>query len=737
MERAEKVEEPSLSPSDHEDEDLEDIQSDPAKSTGSFNQLGGFYVNGKPLNIKLRVQIIHLASVGMRACDISKNLKVSHGCVSKIITRYKETGSINPGFIGGSKPKVATPEVVAKVADYRIRFPGIFGWEIRSKLIEDKICEEKSIPSISSINRIVRSLENRDHSFLAELGSPLSPLSFPNQDISNTISPPHHPMEHHFQSPKYLSHLSKQYTSPHKEAVTSYTSSISQYTSRYKSCPNKPAMHGSEVSKPPCRYSSLSKRHKANTTTAANRNISQTKQPHDSSSNSSYEENWSNSTQDSGVWSDLSDTYPNYPLCHPYKPSCKRKLSFSGVTDLSQPPVKRSLKNSATLQNTPTSSTKITRKRSRKSACIEDTGSITRSEKRANNKNSKSNVQVKQKYQMLPGCNAGMLSTQSLPTVTYSSIHSTQESVGYSSLTPSQDPNIFPSPPSHSIPLPDLLPIDSSSLLYPCSSVVDPASSWPDKDVGAPSLASSHYNTPSPPSFHTDIGYSTSNSTYSQNSNKIEASSQLSEHIHCGSMHPSYFYSQYQAADSHWNVTPSRLQPINPRYTSQDGRCQVQEPFKPLPMSSPPSYLSTRTRYPSPDSTSTHPFYTSTSLFQQAEEGIHSRALLPSMIDSTHSLPPVSLGELTHITSTVQSNYPILSPVKDSNSKKCPSINPINNEVLNDSPLSTCSYPLSLDTNQTIPTDSSSYYLSDVTHPFSSTLDDTIFPTPPSFQLSS
>ena len=54
-------------------------------------------------------------------------------------SRYKETGSVNPGFIGGSKPKVATPEVVTKVAEYRTRFPGIFGWEIRGKLIDDKV----------------------------------------------------------------------------------------------------------------------------------------------------------------------------------------------------------------------------------------------------------------------------------------------------------------------------------------------------------------------------------------------------------------------------------------------------------------------------------------------------------------------------------------------------------------------------------------------------------------------
>ena len=33
--------------------------------------------------------------------------------------RYYETGSIKPRAIGGSKPRVATPEVVAKIADYK------------------------------------------------------------------------------------------------------------------------------------------------------------------------------------------------------------------------------------------------------------------------------------------------------------------------------------------------------------------------------------------------------------------------------------------------------------------------------------------------------------------------------------------------------------------------------------------------------------------------------------------
>ena len=42
-----------------------------------------------------------------------------------------------PGMIGGSKPKVATPEVVSKIEGYKRDNPTIFAWEIREKLIAD------------------------------------------------------------------------------------------------------------------------------------------------------------------------------------------------------------------------------------------------------------------------------------------------------------------------------------------------------------------------------------------------------------------------------------------------------------------------------------------------------------------------------------------------------------------------------------------------------------------------
>ncbi|CAH2234636.1 jg15231 [Pararge aegeria aegeria] len=69
------------------------------------NQLGGVFVNGRPLPDVVRKRIVELAILGVRPCDISRQLLVSHGCVSKILTRFYETGSIRPGSIGGSKTK--------------------------------------------------------------------------------------------------------------------------------------------------------------------------------------------------------------------------------------------------------------------------------------------------------------------------------------------------------------------------------------------------------------------------------------------------------------------------------------------------------------------------------------------------------------------------------------------------------------------------------------------------------
>jgi len=54
---------------------------------GGINQLGGVYVNGRPLPDQIRQQIVDQAHHGVRPCDIARQLRVSHGCVSKILAR--------------------------------------------------------------------------------------------------------------------------------------------------------------------------------------------------------------------------------------------------------------------------------------------------------------------------------------------------------------------------------------------------------------------------------------------------------------------------------------------------------------------------------------------------------------------------------------------------------------------------------------------------------------------------
>jgi paired box protein 3/7 len=68
----------------------------------------------------------------------------------------QETGSIRPGVIGGSKPRIATPEIENRIEDYKKENPGIFSWEIRDRLIKEGICDRSTAPSVSAISRLLR-----------------------------------------------------------------------------------------------------------------------------------------------------------------------------------------------------------------------------------------------------------------------------------------------------------------------------------------------------------------------------------------------------------------------------------------------------------------------------------------------------------------------------------------------------------------------------------------------------
>ncbi|XP_016128391.1 paired box protein Pax-3-like [Sinocyclocheilus grahami] len=123
---------------------------------GRVNQLGGVFINGRPLPNHIRHKIVEMAHHGIRPCMISRQLRVSHGCVSKILCRYQETGSIRPGAIGGTKSKTSSLHVEKRVEEYKRENPGIFSWEIRDKLLKEGICDRNNVPSVSAISRIMR-----------------------------------------------------------------------------------------------------------------------------------------------------------------------------------------------------------------------------------------------------------------------------------------------------------------------------------------------------------------------------------------------------------------------------------------------------------------------------------------------------------------------------------------------------------------------------------------------------
>lgn len=125
------------------------------------NQLGGVFVNGKPLPKALRIRIIQLARLGVRASDISRQLRISHGCVSKILNKFYETGSIEPGAIPSSKNRDITPEITKRIEAFVDEQPDIFSWEVRDRLLLQGICIKANLPSMEAISRLLKSKSDK------------------------------------------------------------------------------------------------------------------------------------------------------------------------------------------------------------------------------------------------------------------------------------------------------------------------------------------------------------------------------------------------------------------------------------------------------------------------------------------------------------------------------------------------------------------------------------------------
>lgn len=84
----------------------------------------------------------------------------------EIVTAYRMTQCFvslfaftNPTYFSLQlilKQQVATPTVVKKILRFKQENPGMFAWEIRDQLLSQRICDPNTIPSVSSVNRILR-----------------------------------------------------------------------------------------------------------------------------------------------------------------------------------------------------------------------------------------------------------------------------------------------------------------------------------------------------------------------------------------------------------------------------------------------------------------------------------------------------------------------------------------------------------------------------------------------------
>ena len=99
---------------------------------------------------------MELARRGVRPCDISRQLRITHGCVSKLLSKFKMTGSVEHGGRHVGRPRVISRCMARKIEQYKQEKPQMFSWEIRDRLLQESECTDEQLPSLSSINRLVR-----------------------------------------------------------------------------------------------------------------------------------------------------------------------------------------------------------------------------------------------------------------------------------------------------------------------------------------------------------------------------------------------------------------------------------------------------------------------------------------------------------------------------------------------------------------------------------------------------
>ncbi|CAD5215959.1 unnamed protein product [Bursaphelenchus xylophilus] len=156
------------------------------------NQLGGHYINGKPLPNSMRIAIVNMHNQGIKPCVISRQLKISHGAVSKILNRFNETGSVAPGQIGGNpRKRQIVQSVERQIFEFKEMNPSSSSLDIQQHLIHSGHCTRDTVPTVNSITRHLKSRGLIGHSRSPrECGTPISPTNSDkklNHSIENIL----------------------------------------------------------------------------------------------------------------------------------------------------------------------------------------------------------------------------------------------------------------------------------------------------------------------------------------------------------------------------------------------------------------------------------------------------------------------------------------------------------------------------------------------------------------------